>query len=189
MEAQVSYRPPPEDLDDDWDENAPWMIRPPVEVEVTLPRDVPYPPEPPPLPEPEPVDPEPHRPSAASGPGAFSLPPGTPGRRRKRPITLRALQSPGLHETPGQMTGGRPGLPPLPGLVPAADAPDGAGDTDNNPDELPTVARLSGGGAGGGTGRRALDAAVAAGPIPGLDRILQQPPRSTGPRRRHRGHR
>ena len=180
MEAQVSHGPPPGDPDDDWDETAPGMIRLPVEIEVMLPHDVLHRPAPPPTP-PGRADPAPHVRPAASDPGAFSLPPGVPGRRRRRPVTLRALQSLGLDQTLRHMADGPPAPPGLPGRVPAPNASNGAGDANDDPDERAIPARLPNGGADGGTtGHRALDAAFAAGPIPGLDRMLR-PATSTGP--------
>ena len=173
MEMQVSHGPPPDDLDDDWDENAPGMIHLPVEVQAMIPHDVLYPPTPAPA-LPGQADPAPHVGPTVWDPGVLP-PPDTSGQRRRRPVTLRALRSLGLDETLGRQAGGRAGLPSLPSLVPPGDAPDGAAGTDDDPDEPVALARPSGAAGAGTTGRRALDAAFAGGPIAGLDRLLRQP--------------
>ena len=182
MEAQVSYGPPSEDPDDgsDWDDDAPWMIHLPVELQVTIPHEILYPPAlpPPALPDVQ-ADAKPDPESATWGPDAFPLPPGSrggSGRNRRRPIGIEALDSLRLDETLDRTAGGRLGLPVLPGPIRARDASSGTRDAGSDPDELVDLGRLPGGGAGGGTtGHRALDAVFAAGPVAGLDRVPRRP--------------
>ncbi len=131
MEAHVSYGPADGGQEDDWsdwDDDAPWMIRLPVEAQVMLPHEVLYPPAPPrpalPAPEHADPDPDPGSGTGAWGSGAIPLP---RVRGRKRPVSLRTLQSLRMDERIGQRIGSRSGgIPDLAGLVfpTAADAGD-----------------------------------------------------------------